>query len=48
MPAAGVVEALDPVEEREAGLVAAAEGVPVEELGLERREEALGGVFCDC
>jgi hypothetical protein len=30
------------VEERESRFVAAAEPVPVEQLGLERREEALG------
>jgi hypothetical protein len=36
-----VVEALDVVERREPGLVAGLEGLAVDELGLERREEAL-------
>src|SRR5260370_18365596 len=40
--APAVVEALDPVEEREPGLVAGAEGVPVEQFGLDGGEEALG------
>ena len=42
MPAAAVVEALDPAEEGQSCLVTRLERVPVEELGLERGEEALG------
>jgi hypothetical protein len=36
--AAAVLEALDPVEDHQPRLVAAAEGVPVEELGLEAKK----------
>ncbi len=41
MAAPRVVPALDEVENREAGLGRRAEPVPVEQLALERREEAL-------
>jgi len=42
VPAAAVVEALDPAEEGESCLVTRLERVPVEEFGLECGEEALG------
>ena len=42
MAPAGVVEALDVLEERDSRLVSGEGCVPVEELGLERCEEALG------
>jgi hypothetical protein len=42
MPASGVVEAFDEVEAGGLGLGAGGEVVPVEQLGLQRGEEALG------
>jgi hypothetical protein len=43
MPAVGVIEPLDVVEEREPGGAPRWEAVPSQQLAFERRDEALGG-----